>query len=101
MATDSATPHVTTELTLIRLWESQQIEEERWTEWEPRTREEAKQRWKELQDSHDHHTLLHMYKRKGVEPLKVAKYVSIFLSNTNFNAATDEMQTTWYNPPYR
>lgn len=45
-------------------------------EWEPQTREEAQQKWKDLQDTPDSLTLLKMYKRAGVEPIKIAKYVS-------------------------
>jgi small subunit ribosomal protein S10 len=45
----------------------------RFKEWEPKTREEAQQRWKELQNTPDHLTLLHIYKRSGVEPIKLAK----------------------------
>ena len=48
-------------------------------EWEPHTREEAQQRWKDMQTTPDHLTLLHMYKRAGVEPIKVAKSVSLHM----------------------
>ncbi|KAH9873015.1 hypothetical protein J1614_005411 [Plenodomus biglobosus] len=60
------------------LWHSQQRLNER-PEWEPQTREEAQQKWKEMQDTPDHLTLLHMYKRAGVEPIKVAKERGITL----------------------
>ena len=58
------------------LWRSQQAANARTEEWEPQTREEAQQRWKDMQNTPDHLTLLHMYKRAGVEPIKVAKSVS-------------------------
>jgi small subunit ribosomal protein S10 len=45
---------------------------------EPKTREEAEQRWKQMQEKPDHLALLHMYKRAGVEPLKLAEFVSTF-----------------------
>lgn len=53
-------------------------------EWEPKTREEAQQRLKELQDTPDHFTLLHMYKRAGLEPIKAAKYVLCHPCPTTF-----------------
>lgn len=56
-----------------RLWNSQQKAQERFEQWEPQTREEAQQRWKEMQNTPDHLTLLHTYKRAGVEPIKLAK----------------------------
>ena len=58
------------------LYHSQREAEKRFEAWEPKTREEAQQRWKEMQSTPDHLTLLHMYKRAGVEPIKLAKYVS-------------------------
>lgn len=61
---------------MYRLWKSQQAAEQRFAEWEPKTREEAQQKWKELQNTPDHLGLLHMYKRAGVEPIKIAKSVS-------------------------
>jgi small subunit ribosomal protein S10 len=64
-------------LTFPRLWESQQAAQKRFDEWEPKTREEAQQRWKEMQDTPDHLALLRVYKRAGVEPIKLAKFVSI------------------------
>jgi hypothetical protein len=74
-------------LTSHSLYKSQQEAEQRFKEWEPKTREEAQQKWKEMQDTPDHFTLLHMYKRAGVEPIKVAKSVSpltfcLFVSST-------------------
>jgi small subunit ribosomal protein S10 len=60
---------------MYRLFHSQEKAEERFAEWEPKTREEAQQRWKEMQNTPDHLSLLHMYKRAGVEPIKVAKSV--------------------------
>lgn len=41
---------------------------------EPRTQKESEAMWKKLQDSPDHMELLHIYKRAGVEPIKLAKY---------------------------
>ncbi|KAF2028450.1 30S ribosomal protein-like protein S10 [Setomelanomma holmii] len=61
------------------LWQSQRKAEQAFEEWEPKTREEAQQRWKEAQDTPDHLTLLHLYKRAGVEPIKVAKERGITL----------------------
>ncbi|KAH7074398.1 hypothetical protein BKA63DRAFT_443366 [Paraphoma chrysanthemicola] len=63
------------------LWQSQQKAEQDFAEWEPKTREEAQQRWKELQNTPDHLSLLHIYKRAGVEPIKVAKERGITLPN--------------------
>lgn len=54
------------------LWKSQQDVAKQLEEWEPRTRQEAQQKWKELQETPDHFSLLHMYKRAGVEPIKLA-----------------------------
>jgi len=65
------------------LYHSQRKAEARFEEWEPKTREEAQQRWKEMQNTPDHLTLLHMYKRAGVEPLKVAK--SVFTRPPSFH----------------
>jgi len=50
-----------------------QASNQRMAEWEPKTREEAQQKWKEMQNKPDSLTLLHMYKRAGVEPIKAAK----------------------------
>ncbi|KAH7378500.1 hypothetical protein DE146DRAFT_759043 [Phaeosphaeria sp. MPI-PUGE-AT-0046c] len=61
------------------LWKSQQAAEQRFAEWEPKTREEAQQKWKEMQNTPDHLALLHMYKRAGVEPIKIAKERGITL----------------------
>ncbi|KAI8941032.1 hypothetical protein NX059_002276 [Plenodomus lindquistii] len=63
------------------LWRSQQRANERSKEWEPQTRAEAQEKWKQMQDTPDHLTLLHMYKRAGVEPIKVAKERGITLPN--------------------
>jgi small subunit ribosomal protein S10 len=65
------------ELTVHRLYNSSEIAEQRLAEWEPKTREEAQQKWKEMQDTPDHFTLLHTWKRAGVEPIKVAKSVRL------------------------
>jgi hypothetical protein len=43
---------------------------------EPKTAEEAAKQWQEAQKTPDHNTLLHVYKRAGVEPIKLAKYVA-------------------------
>jgi small subunit ribosomal protein S10 len=48
-------------------------------EWEPKTREEAQQKWKELQNTPDHLTLLSIYKGIGVKPIKTAKSVSLYM----------------------
>ncbi|KAL5119129.1 mitochondrial 37S ribosomal protein rsm10 [Pleosporales sp. CAS-2024a] len=61
------------------LLQSQQEAEKRFQEREPKTREEAQQMWKEMQNTPDHLTLLEVYKRAGVEPIKVAKERGITL----------------------
>ncbi|KAF1915706.1 hypothetical protein BDU57DRAFT_577544 [Ampelomyces quisqualis] len=61
------------------LYKSQQEVEERWQKNEPKTREEAQRRWKEMQNTPDHLTLLNMYKAKGVEPIQLAKERGITL----------------------
>lgn len=82
-----------------KLWHSQQRANERLAEWEPQTREEAQKKWKEMQDTPDHLTLLHMYKRAGVEPIKVAKERGITLPNDpppldpQTQAALDSLRT--------
>lgn len=43
--------------------------------WEPKTKEEAQRKWKKMQETPDHLNLLELFKREGIEPLKVAKYV--------------------------
>ncbi|KAH8724707.1 hypothetical protein GQ44DRAFT_708138 [Phaeosphaeriaceae sp. PMI808] len=63
------------------LWKSQQESEKRFKENEPKTREEAQKLWKEMQTTPDHNTLLHIYKRAGVEPIKLAKERGITLPN--------------------
>ncbi|KAF1940912.1 hypothetical protein EJ02DRAFT_405503 [Clathrospora elynae] len=62
-----------------RLNSSLQAANERMEEWEPKTREEAQERWKELQNSPDHLGLLRIYKRSGVEIIKLAKERGITL----------------------
>lgn len=57
------------------LRKSQDASEAEQEEWEPKTREEAQQLWKKMQSTPDHLGLLHIYKRAGVEPIKVAKSV--------------------------
>lgn len=41
--------------------------------WEPKTKEEAQRKWKKMQNTPDHLTLLELFKREGIEPLKVGK----------------------------
>lgn len=60
----------------LRLMKSQKEAEERFAQWEPKDRADADRKWKEMQDTPDHLTLLQMYKREGIEPIKLAKYVS-------------------------
>ena len=43
-------------------------------EWQPKTKEEARQLWEKLKEEPDHYTLLQMFKKRGLEPIKVAKY---------------------------
>ena len=43
--------------------------------WIPKTKEEAQRKWKKMQQTPDDTTLLEMFKREGIEPLKVGKYV--------------------------
>ncbi|OAL51285.1 ribosomal protein S10 [Pyrenochaeta sp. DS3sAY3a] len=68
-------------------------------EWEPKTREEAQQRWKEMQNTPDDLTLLQLYKKGGVEPIKVAKERGITLPNDKVpldaktQAALDALRT--------
>ncbi|KAF2107505.1 30S ribosomal protein S10, mitochondrial precursor [Lophiotrema nucula] len=52
---------------------SQQKAEERAERQEPQTAKEARKQWQALQKTPDHNTLLQMYKRAGVEPIKLAK----------------------------
>jgi small subunit ribosomal protein S10 len=59
-----------------QLWKSQQAAEKRFEEWEPKTRREAEQRWTDMQSTPDHLTLLQMYKKAGIEPIKLAKCVA-------------------------
>ncbi|KAF2012667.1 ribosomal protein S10 [Aaosphaeria arxii CBS 175.79] len=61
------------------LWKSHQLAERRSKKREPKSKEESEKRWKELQDSPDHNTLLHAYKRAGIEPIKLAKKMGIEL----------------------
>lgn len=42
-------------------------------QWVPKTPEDWKKKWAELQDTPDHYSLLSMYKGQGVEPIKLAK----------------------------
>ncbi|KAL6704656.1 mitochondrial 37S ribosomal protein rsm10 [Coniothyrium glycines] len=80
------------------LWKSEQAAKKRWEEWEPRTREDAERKWKELQNTPDHFSLLHMYKRAGVEPIKLAKERGITLPtdkeplDPKTQAALDELR---------
>jgi small subunit ribosomal protein S10 len=59
------------------LYASQQKVSQRQQEWEPKTREDAQRQWKELQNTPDHLGLLKVYKRAGVEPIKLAKSASL------------------------
>jgi small subunit ribosomal protein S10 len=59
-----------------RLLKSQAKAEARAKAWEPKTREEAQQKWKAMQNTPDHLSVLHMYKHAGVEAIKVAKSAS-------------------------
>ncbi|CAN9403216.1 unnamed protein product [Alternaria alternata] len=61
------------------LYASQQKVNQDQEEWEPKTREDAQRRWKELQNTPDHLGLLKMYKRAGLEPIKLAKENNITL----------------------
>jgi hypothetical protein len=60
-----------------RLYKSQQKVQRQFQKWEPKTAEEAKKRWAEAKDTQDHKTLLQIYKRAGVEPIKLAKYICL------------------------
>lgn len=64
------------------LYTSQQKVNKRQQQREPKTREEAQRQWKELQNTPDHLGLLKVYKRAGVEPIKLAKYVFVIPSFT-------------------
>ncbi|KAE8842007.1 hypothetical protein HRS9139_01304 [Pyrenophora teres f. teres] len=55
------------------LYASQQKVNKRQQKFEPQTRKEAERRWKELQNTPDHLGLLKLYKRAGIEPIKLAK----------------------------
>ncbi|EOA89153.1 uncharacterized protein SETTUDRAFT_167728 [Exserohilum turcica Et28A] len=61
------------------LYASQQKVNKRQQEREPRTREEAQRQWQELQNTPDHFGLLKVYKRAGIEPIKLAKERDITL----------------------
>ncbi|XP_014553755.1 hypothetical protein COCVIDRAFT_106886 [Bipolaris victoriae FI3] len=61
------------------LYASQQKVNKRQQQREPKTREEAQRQWKELQNTPDHLGLLKVYKRAGVEPIKLAKEKDITL----------------------
>ena len=71
-----------------QLWKSQQAAEKRFEEWEPKTRSEAEQRWKEMQSKPDHLTLLQMYKKAGIEPIKLAKCVAPAVTRTHTHTGT-------------
>ncbi|KAF2750293.1 hypothetical protein M011DRAFT_456199 [Sporormia fimetaria CBS 119925] len=43
---------------------------------EPKTAAEARKQWESFQATPDHTSLLEMYKRVGIEPIKLAKYAS-------------------------
>ncbi|KAF1362146.1 hypothetical protein EJ07DRAFT_108912 [Lizonia empirigonia] len=80
------------------LWNSQKKAAKRAAKSEPKTREEAMQQWKEAQSRPDDLTLLKMYKRGGVEPIKLAKERGITLPNEKepldpkTQAALDELR---------
>ncbi|USP78598.1 30s ribosomal protein s10 protein [Curvularia clavata] len=61
------------------LYASQQKVNKRQQQREPKTREEAQRQWKELQNTPDHLGLLKVYKRAGIEPIKLAKEKDITL----------------------
>ncbi|KAF9695096.1 hypothetical protein EKO04_007099 [Ascochyta lentis] len=80
------------------LWNSQKKADKRAAKWEPKTREEAQQKWQEAQSRPDDLTLLRIYKRAGVEPIKLAKERGIKLPNdkepldAKTQAALDELR---------
>lgn len=55
------------------MYKSQRAAERKFAAWEPKTSAEAAARWKELQSSPDDLSMLQMYKRAGIEPIKLAK----------------------------
>lgn len=59
------------------LWNSQRKAQKATAKREPKTREEAQKLWKQMQSTPDDLTLLGTYKRGGVEPIQLAKCVSI------------------------
>ncbi|RMZ70902.1 30s ribosomal s10 [Pyrenophora seminiperda CCB06] len=61
------------------LYASQQKVNKQQQNFEPKTREEAQRRWKELQNTPDHLGLLKIYKRAGIEPIKLAEKNDITL----------------------
>ncbi|KAF2715188.1 30S ribosomal protein-like protein S10 [Pleomassaria siparia CBS 279.74] len=61
------------------LYKSQLASEKRQKAWTPKTQAEAKEKWKELQDSPSHYNLLSMYKKADVQPIKLAKERGITL----------------------
>jgi small subunit ribosomal protein S10 len=63
-----------------RLYNSKKEAEIKAKRMEPTTVEEAKRVFEEMKRTPDHHTMLHMYKRAGVEPIKLAKERGITLS---------------------
>ncbi|OSS45369.1 hypothetical protein B5807_10369 [Epicoccum nigrum] len=81
------------------LWNAQQKAEKRHKQWEPKTREEAQQKWKAMQNTPDDLTMLHMFKRDGLEPIKLAKEKGIKLPtdpeplDAKTQAALDELRT--------
>lgn len=81
-----------------KLWKSQQDVQKKLDDWEPRTREEAQRKWKELQNTPDHFNLLQLYKSAGVEPIKLAAERGITLPDDKepldpkTQAALDELR---------
>jgi len=86
---------------VYRLLESQQKALERSSKWEPKTREAAKVKWKKLQNSPDHLSLLEMYRKEGLEVLKLAKYVHSPQIISWGELLLTENQRTRHHPPHR
>lgn len=84
------------------LYTSQQKVNKRQQQREPKTREEAQRQWKELQNTPDHLGLLKVYKRAGVEPIKLAKYVPATPPACNIQKNTNNPnQRKRHHPPHR
>ncbi|KAF2205166.1 hypothetical protein GQ43DRAFT_437285 [Delitschia confertaspora ATCC 74209] len=61
------------------LWKSQEEANARMEKMQPKTKQEAQELWAKLKEEPDHFAMLHMYKRAGVEPIKLAKERGITL----------------------